>query len=90
MVRIKNLPKSDNYIDHTSYLYKDPPELHEEQIFPHPIVHKPPKIQINELTPHERKLVDDLGFGPDDIFLMRLFKTNPSQVIRGWNLQKND
>lgn len=47
-----------------------------------------PLIPYHDLSDDEKTLVKDYGFDDKDITLMRMFKTNPGQVMEGWKLQR--
>lgn len=85
-MRLKDQKPSKNYVDKTSTLVlPDPPDM-ASNAYVNSHVHVPPRINIKDLTDHEKFLVDEYGFGPDDILLMRATKASPEDVIKGWGL----
>jgi hypothetical protein len=45
-------------------------------------------IPYHNLSEYEKTLVQDYGFNPQDILLLRTFHTDPGQVMEGWKFQK--
>jgi hypothetical protein len=89
-MNLKDVAPSKHYQDITTpYIlkeYHDPPSFNSVSGYP---PRPGPKIKGKDLTDYERSLVRDQEFGPDDIFLMRLFKSNPDAVMKGWNLLRD-
>lgn len=99
-MRLKDTKPSKNYEETDAYktrLLRPTPDYGPNHLstylYPegNPAQYQVGKDEMNfmqHITPEEEKLAREYGFGPQDIILMRAFRANPGQVVKGWGLRK--
>lgn len=77
--RMHTTPNDESSIPQQTNPYSDP-----RGMLPAPYQDKFP---IPDLTPEELTYIQDYGFKPNDIILLRAMKSSPGQIMEGWKFQ---